>query len=148
MRMRDSAMRSSVTDCSAMALTEGHAHLDTPTHPLERALGDTDEAHGVMYAPGTQAALRNLEAAPFAEQHIGGRHAHVLEVDLHVPVRRIVEAEHRSGAAGSLMPAASRGTRIIDCCRCRGARRIGLAHEDEQAAARGCRRPRSTTCGR
>ena len=37
------------------------------------------------------------------------------------------------------MPAASRGTRIIDCWRCAGCGGIGLAHEDEQAAARAAR---------
>jgi hypothetical protein len=41
--------------------------------------------------PGAEAPLRDLEATPFAEQHVRGRHAHVLERDLGVPVRRVVE---------------------------------------------------------
>ena len=45
--------------------------------------------------PGPQTALRDFEAAPFAEQQIFRRHAHVLELDFHVPVRRVVIAEHR-----------------------------------------------------
>ena len=48
----------------------------------------------MMNATGTEATLRNLEPAAFAKQHVAGRHANVLEVDLHVTVRRIVVAEH------------------------------------------------------
>ena len=48
--------------------------------------------------PGPEAALRDLEAAALAEQHVRRRHAHVLEHDLGVPVRRIVVAEHRQHA--------------------------------------------------
>ena len=63
-------------------------------HQLERALGQADQAHAVVDAPGPEAALRDLEAAAFAEQDVVDRHAHVLEQHLHVAVRRVVVAEH------------------------------------------------------
>ena len=63
-------------------------------HQLERALGEADEAHAVVDAAGTEPSLRDLEAAPFALQHVGRGHAHVGEIDLHVPVRRVVGVEH------------------------------------------------------
>ena len=47
-------------------------------------------------AAGPEPPLRDLEAAPLAQQDILGRYADILEVDLGVAVRR--------------------GTRIIDCC--------------------------------
>ena len=52
-----------------------------------------------MDAARAEPSLRDLEAAAFAEQHVRRRHAHVLERDLRVPVRRIVVAEHRQHAA-------------------------------------------------
>ena len=94
-KMRDSAMRSSVTPCSAIGLPNATRASARATHKLERALGQTDQPHAVMDAPGTEAPLRDLEAAALAEQDVLRRHAHVLEVDLAVAVRRVVVAEHR-----------------------------------------------------
>ena len=48
-----------------------------------------------MDAARAEPPLRDLEAAAFAEQDVRDRHAHVLEVDLAVAVRRVVVAEHR-----------------------------------------------------
>jgi len=45
---------------------------------------------------------------------------HVVERDLHVPVRRIVVAEDLQRRS-TLIPGVSDGTRIIDCCEWRGA---------------------------
>ena len=49
-------------------------------------------------APRPEAALRDLEAAAFAEQDVRCRHAHIFQLQLHMPVRRIVVAEHRQVA--------------------------------------------------
>ena len=51
-----------------------------------------------MDTPRPEAALRNLEAAPFAEEHVVNRHPRVIEKDFAVPVRRFVIAEHRQHA--------------------------------------------------
>ena len=68
--------------------------------------------------PGPEPALRDLEAAAFAEQDVRRGHAHVLEHDLGGPVGHAVEAEHRQ-RADDLTPGVSIGTRIIDCWRWR-----------------------------
>ena len=49
----------------------------------------------MMDTAGTEAALRDLEAAAFAEQDVFLRHANVFQQHLGMAVRRIVEAEHR-----------------------------------------------------
>ena len=49
-------------------------------------------------AAGSEARLRDLEAAAFAEQQVPDRHPHVLEQDFAVAVRRVVIAEHRQHA--------------------------------------------------
>ena len=41
-----------------------------------------------------EAALGNFKATSFAQQDMVDRHAHVLEIDFHVAVRRIVITEH------------------------------------------------------
>ena len=129
--MRASAMRSCVTRLLATRLAEGDARCGAAAHHLERAFGEADQAHAVMDAAGPEAALRDLEAAPFAEQHVGRRHAHVLEQHFGGAVGHAVEAEHRQRAQDldarrvhrhedhRLLPVA---VRIV---------RIGLAHEDE-----------------
>ena len=67
-------------------------------HLLQRHFGHADGAHAVVDAARAQAALRDLEAAAFAEQQVLDRHAHVLEQHLGVAVRRVVVAEHRQHA--------------------------------------------------
>src|SRR5689334_14550481 len=74
---------------------EGDAVLHAAAHHFQRALGDADDAHTVMNAPGTKAALRDLEAPPLTEQHIGSRDPDIVELDLRVSMRRIVKPEHR-----------------------------------------------------
>ncbi len=68
--MRLSAMRSCVTVCSATGVPKATRDLRAPAHALERALGEPDQPHAVMDAPGAEPALRDLEAAAFAEQHV------------------------------------------------------------------------------
>ena len=71
--------------------------------------------------PGPEAHLADLEAAAFAQQHVLLGHAHVVEDDVHVAVRRVVFAEHVHRRRGSSRPGVSLGTRICDCCLCGGA---------------------------
>ena len=79
-------------------LAERLAREQALAHQFERAFGDADRAHAVMDAARPEAALRDLEAAAFAEQHVLDRHLHILEQDLAVAVRRVVIAEHRQHA--------------------------------------------------
>ena len=96
--MRASAMRSSQTECSAMRLPNAVRAEQALAHDRERALRDADRAHAVVDAARAEAALRDLEAAPFAEQEVLRRHAHVVERHVAVAVRRIVVAEDRQPA--------------------------------------------------
>mmetsp|Transcript_1306 Transcript_1306/g.2603 ORF Transcript_1306/g.2603 Transcript_1306/m.2603 type:complete len:280 (-) Transcript_1306:1813-2652(-) len=48
----------------------------------------------MMDAPRPETALGNLEPAPFAKQHVAGRHAHIVEDELGMAVGRIVRAEN------------------------------------------------------
>ena len=108
---------------------EGDARGGALAHQLERALGQADQAHAVVDAARSEAALRDLEAAAFAEQDVADRHAHVLEEHLHVAVRRVVVAEHRQRPHDR---DARRVGRHQDHRLLRVARRVGvgLAHED------------------
>ena len=72
----------------------------------------------MMDAAGPEAALRDLEAAAFAEQKVAGRHAHILEQNIGVAVRRVVIAEHRQHAQ-HLHAGRVERERICDCCSCR-----------------------------
>ena len=96
-----------------------------------------------MDAARPEPALRDLEAAPFAEEHIGCRHAHVLQLDLHVAVRRVVVAEHRQVAQDldALRLGGHQNHRLLAVPR----RVVGicLAHHDVDLAARiaGAARP-------
>ena len=67
---RASAMRSCVTVCCATVLPNATRDDRALAHQLERALGQADQAHAVVDAPGPEAALRDLEAAAFAEQQV------------------------------------------------------------------------------
>ena len=66
--------------------------VDAREHPLEGALGGADGAHRVVDAAGAEPALDDFEAAPFAEDHVGGGDAHVVEVEVAVAVRGVVVA--------------------------------------------------------
>jgi hypothetical protein len=77
---------------------EGDALGGALAHLLERELGLADQTHAMVDAPRPEAPLSNLEAAALAEEHVGRRHAHILQLDLHVAVRRVVIAEYRQMA--------------------------------------------------
>ncbi len=82
-----------------------------------------------------KAPLRDLEAAAFAQQHVGDRHADVLQFHFHVAVRRIIITEHRQVAQDG---DARRVHRHQDHRLLRVALRfeIGLAHHDGDLAPR------------
>ena len=85
-------------------------------------------------AAGTEAALRNFEAAALTEQNILRRYAHIDEIDLRMAVGRMIVAEH-----GQLTqpPDAGRVHRHEDhrllAVKRRG--RVGLTHEYQDFAA-------------
>ena len=97
--MRDSAMSARIVPCSASGLPKATRCLHAPAHRLQRPLGQADQPHAVVDPPRPQPALRDLEPAPFAQQQVGGRHAHVLNSHLGVAVRRVVVAEDASASA-------------------------------------------------
>jgi len=72
---------------------KGNPFSGTAAHFLKRHLCLPDETHAMMDTARPEPSLRDLEAAPLAEQHVRNRHAHVLQLDLHVAVRRVVVAE-------------------------------------------------------
>jgi hypothetical protein len=76
------------------ALAERLARQQALAHGRQRAFRHADGAHTVMDAARPEAALRNFEAAAFAQQHVLDRHLHILEDDFGVAVRRVVIAEH------------------------------------------------------
>ncbi len=55
---------------------KGDAAFDAFAHFLKRTFGQADGAHGVVDAPGAQAALGDFETTPLAQQHIRRGHAH------------------------------------------------------------------------
>ena len=118
--MRDSAIQWRVTPCSAMVLPNASARLRAAAHGFQRALGHADHAHAMVDAAGPEAALRDLEAAAFAQQDVRRRHAHILEQHFGMAVRRVVIAEHGE-RPHDFTPGVSSGTRIIDCRWCGGA---------------------------
>ena len=90
----------------------------------------------MVNAARSEAALGDLEAAPFAEQDVGDRHADILEGKLGVTMRRVVVAEHRQMAQHSDARRFHRhqNHRLLGmAARVVG---IGLTHEDDDLAAR------------
>ena len=118
----------------AERLAEGDARLRAGAHQFERALCTADQAHAVMDAAGTEAALRDLKAAALAEQDVGGGNAHIVVDDLGVADRRIVVAKHAHVAHD---PDARRFLRhqhhrLLQMLA--WVVRIGLAHHDQELA--------------
>ncbi len=89
-----------------------------------------------MDAARPEPPLRDLETAALAEQDVAHRHAHVLVHDLAMAVRRVVEAEHRQHAldrdAGHIPRHQDHRLLLVAVGIVRG----GLAHEDDDLAAR------------
>ena len=116
-------------------LAERLALLQAAAHLGQRFFGNADGAHAVVDTARPEAALSDLEPAPFAQQHVAGRNAHVLQFDFHVAVRCIVIAEHRQVAQDVHT---RRIKRHEDHALLSMALRaeIGLAHDDGDLAAR------------
>ena len=79
-------------------LAERDARQQPLGHFLQRDFRGAERAHAMMNAARAEPALRDLKAATFAEEKIARRHAHILEQDFGVAMRRIVEAEDRQHA--------------------------------------------------
>ena len=47
----------------------------------------------MMDTPRPEPPLRNLEPAPFAQEHVRRRNADILQLDFHMAVRRIIIPE-------------------------------------------------------
>ena len=94
MLMRASAMRSAPHRLLGDRLAEGHALGEAAAHLLQRALGQADEPHAVVDAPGPEAALGDLEAgAPRARSMLLAGTRTSSKLHLRVAVRRVVVAE-------------------------------------------------------
>ena len=109
---------------------------DGPLHEeVQRPLSLPDRAHAVMDASGAEPDLRDLEAAAFAEEHVRPGHPHVVQLDVHVAVGRVVLAKHGHGPqdveAGGVHGYQDLRLLLI-------ARRVraGLDHADHDLAAR------------
>src|SRR5258706_16435093 len=92
-----------------------------------------------MDAPRAESALRDLEAAALAEEQVRCGHAHILEHDLGMTVRRIVVTEYRQGAedAHTRCVARDHDHRLPPMPVSVGG--VGLAHDDENLAGRAVR---------
>ena len=89
----------------------------------------------MVNASGAQAALGDFKTATLAQQDVADRHAHVLQQHFHVAVRRIVISKHgqRPQHADAGCVARHQHHRLLGVAR---SVRIGLAHDDENFAAR------------
>src|SRR5262245_39282622 len=118
------------------ALAERHAVLRALAHELERPFGDADLAHAVVDAARAEAALGDLEAAPFTQEDVRRRHPDVLEKDFAVAVGRVVVAEYRQHAEhlDARRVARHQDHRLLLVAV--GVLRVGLTHEDEDLATR------------
>ncbi len=120
--IRASAIRSSHTDCSDRRLAERGARHQPLGHQLDRFLGDPDHPHAMVDPPRPQPPLRDLEPAPFAEQHVRRRHPHLVE--RRPPYGRAARRHNRTPADAG-----------------RPSRRRRRAAPGSSIAACGCRRP-------
>ena len=130
------------------APAERDAAVEAAAHLFECALGPADGAHAVMNAARPEAALRDFEAAPFAEDDAIERHPHIRETDLAMPMRRIEIAEYRQHAllfdSGCVHGPKQHGLLLVPI----GIFRVRLPHQD-QDLCNACRpRPTSTTYAR
>ena len=143
MSIRARATRCSQIDCARMSfLPNATRDCSRLHHRLQRFLGRADRAHAMVDAARPEPALRDLEAAPFAEQQVRRRHAHVLQHDLHMAVRRVVIAVDGERAQDVEAGRVERHQDHRLLAVLVGAL-VGLAHQDRDLAARiaGARRP-------
>ena len=93
--IRASAIRSCVTVCSDTRLPKA-TRLDARRHILSSVrIGKPDQTHAMVNPARSQAALCDLETAPFSkQQNVAGRHADILEHDLRGAIRHAIESEN------------------------------------------------------
>ncbi|KRB79740.1 hypothetical protein ASE00_18685 [Sphingomonas sp. Root710] len=61
---------------------EGMAQCGAAAHPFEHPLGHADQPHAMVDAARPEPPLGDVETAAFAQQHIFGRHADIVEQHL------------------------------------------------------------------
>lgn len=102
---------------------------------LEGLLRSANGAHSVVNTSGAQTALDDFEAAALAEDHVGGRDAHVVEGDVAVAVGGIVVAEDGEhavyGDAGGVVGDEDDGLLLVFV----GVIGVGFAEDDVDFAA-------------
>src|SRR5882757_10855368 len=103
-------------------------------HRFDGPLGHADQPHAVVDPPWTESGLGDGEPAALLAEQVGHRHPHVVEMDLGVAVLVLV-AEHRQVPldlqAGGVPWHQHHGLLAM-----RLRLRVGLAHHDEDRAAR------------
>ena len=135
--MRASAIQSMMFDRSAMRRPKvaGERPL---AQQLQGPLGGADGAHAVVDPPGPEPRLADREPVALSGDEVGRRHAHVVELELDVPLLVHV-AEHREGPLDR-QPGRVLGDEDLALLPMGGRLRIGLAHHDEDRAV-GCMAP-------
>ena len=116
-------------------LAPGRSFRGALAHEFERAFCDAYQTHTVMDASRAKTSLGNFKSTPFTQKHVRCGHAHVLELDLAMPVRCIVVSHDGEHA----MHGDTRRVRRHQDHRLLfiGFRvRIVLRHEDDDLAAR------------
>ena len=133
---RDPGLRDVLLDRSLLdeRLAERHAVLRAGDHERERPLRRAQCAHAVVDAAGTQPGLGQGEAGALLTQQVRGRDADVLEDDLGVPV--LVVLTHDRQIADDPHARRVRGDEDHRLLTVRLCRRVRLAHDDEDPAAR------------
>ena len=114
---------------------EGFAVARAFDHGFQRALGQADKAHAVVDAARAKTRLRDFKAAAGRAQAVGHRHAHVVEGQFDVAVRRVVVAEHRQRPDDAHARRVHRHQHHRLALVRRGVG-LGDAHDDEDGAAR------------
>jgi len=104
---------------------------------VERAVADADPAHAVVYAPRTQALLRNHESVPLGAQKVFLRHAAVLVQDLAVAEVIASGVSHNGDVPHQVE--ARRVARHDDHARAQIRRGLGIGdrHDDRELGAVG-----------
>ena len=133
---RDSAIQSRTTPCSASGLPKA-TRPSARSHISSMARSATPIARMQWWIrPGPSRAWAMAKPVALLADQVRRRHPDVLEARARRG-RRARGRRTRSTVIGRDRPSSpgvSRGTRIIDCCRCRAAVRVGLAHHDEDLA--------------
>ena len=146
--MRESAIHSWITPCSASGLPNATRLDDPAAHQLERPLGHRRRSAcsgGCGRGRGGPGRWRSRRPPRRSGWSTGTRTSSKQQLAVALAV---LVAEHRQGPDDRSTPGRVAGHedhRLLEVARRVG---VGLAHDDEDLAAVATPRPRSTTCGR